>query len=53
MYPFTCALEYRVLHGESNTGQAPPRHNARSNRRKQCSANETIPYSNPTPPRKR
>ena len=28
-------------------------HNARSNRRKQCSPNETKPYSNPTPPRKR
>ena len=28
-------------------------HNARSNRRKQCSPNETIPYSNPKPPRKR
>ena len=28
-------------------------HNARSNRRKQCSPNETRPYSNPTPPRKR
>ena len=28
-------------------------HNARSNRRKQCSPNETKPYANPTPPRKR
>ena len=28
-------------------------HNARSNRRKQCSPNETKPCSNPTPPRKR
>ena len=28
-------------------------HNARSNRRKQCSPNETIPYPNPKPPRKR
>ena len=28
-------------------------HNARSNRRKQCSPNGTKPYSNPTPPRKR
>ena len=28
-------------------------HNARSNRRKQCSPNKTKPYSNPTPPRKR
>ena len=28
-------------------------HNARSNRRKQCSPNETKPYSNPTTPRKR
>ena len=28
-------------------------HNARSNRRKQCSSNETIPYPSPTPPRKR
>ena len=28
-------------------------HNTRSNRRKQRSANETKPYSNPTPPRKR
>ena len=28
-------------------------HNARSNRRNQCSPNETKPYSNPTPPRKR
>ena len=27
--------------------------NARSNRRKQCSPNETKPYSKPTPPRKR
>ena len=26
-------------------------HNARSNHRKQCSHNETNPYSNPTPPR--
>ena len=28
-------------------------HDARSNRRKQCSPNETKPYSNPTPPHKR
>ena len=28
-------------------------HNARSNRRKQCSPSETKPYANPTPPRKR
>ena len=28
-------------------------HNARTNRRKQGSPNETKPYSNPTPPRKR
>ena len=28
-------------------------HNARSNRRKQRSPNETKPYANPTPPRKR
>ena len=28
-------------------------HNALSNRRKQCSPNETKPYSNPTPPRKK
>ena len=38
----------------SPTRHRPERqHNARSNRRKQCSPNETKPYSKPTPPRKR
>ena len=38
----------------SPTRHRPERqHNARSNRRKQCSPNETIPYPKPKPPRKR
>ena len=38
----------------SPTRHRPDRqHNPRSNRRKQCSPNETKPYSKPTPPRKR
>ena len=38
----------------SPTRHRPERqHNARSNRRKQCSPNETKPYSKPTLPRKR
>ena len=38
----------------SPTRHRPERqHNARANRRKQCSPNETKPYSKPTPPRKR
>ena len=38
----------------SPTRHRPVRqHNARSNRRKQCSPNETKPYSKPTLPRKR
>ena len=46
--------------GLCNTETATParhrperQHNSRSNHRKQCSPNETKPYSNPTPPRKR
>ena len=38
----------------SPTRHRPERqHNARSNRRKQCSPNETKPYPKPKPPRKR
>ena len=38
----------------SPTRHRPERqHNARSNRRKQCSPNETKPYSKPTPPRQK
>ena len=49
-------IKYPCMDTEKAT---PARHrperqyNARANRRKQCSPNETISYSNPTPPRKR
>ena len=47
---------HRLFYTEKATParQRPERqHNARSNRRKQCSPNETKSYANPTPPRKR
>ena len=36
-----------------NEKATPARHRPERQRRKQCSSNETKPYSNPTPPRKR
>ena len=53
-------VKYRLPGAWCNTEKAAPtrhrperQHNARSNRRKQCSPNETKPYSKPTLPRKR
>ena len=50
------AVAYQKCYTEkaSPTRHRPERqHNARANRRKQCSPNETKPYSKPTLPRKR
>ena len=53
---YTCSRCLHMCYAEKATParHRPERqHNARSKRRKQCSPNETKPYSNPTPPRKR
>ena len=58
VHPVLNHLTY--MHAWCYTEKATParhrperQHNARSNRRKQRSPNETKPYSNPTPPRQR
>ena len=50
-----CFFSYVCYTEKATTARHRPerQHNARSNCRKQCGPNETIPYSNPTPLRKR